>query len=49
VCLGNIDLVKMYYLDLGVRIVHILLMSWADEAADDGGGAGPEGDPSHEK
>jgi hypothetical protein len=33
VCLGNIDLVKMYYLDLDVEIVHMLLMSWAGEVA----------------
>jgi hypothetical protein len=27
VCLGNIDLKKTYYLDVGVRIIHVLLLS----------------------
>ncbi|KAM3067066.1 hypothetical protein ACMFMG_011739 [Clarireedia jacksonii] len=33
VCLGNISLVRPYFLDLGVRIVHMLLMSWAGDQA----------------
>jgi signal recognition particle subunit SEC65 len=33
VYLGNISLVCPYFLDLGVRIVHMLLMSWAGEQA----------------
>ena len=35
VCLGNIDLVKRYYLDVGVRITHMLLMSWGGVMADE--------------
>ncbi|KAI9797384.1 MAG: hypothetical protein M1825_006013 [Sarcosagium campestre] len=35
VCLGNIDLVEKYYLDLGVRIQHMLLMSWAGTPVED--------------
>jgi hypothetical protein len=31
VYLGNISLVRPYFLDVGVRIVHMLLMSWAGE------------------
>jgi hypothetical protein len=34
VYLGNISLAKPYFLDLGVRIVHMLLMSWAGEEAE---------------
>jgi len=33
VYLGNISLVRPYFLDFRVRIVHILLMSWAGEQA----------------
>ncbi len=33
VYLGNISLIRPYFLDLGVRIVHMLLMSWAGEQA----------------
>jgi hypothetical protein len=33
VYLGNISLVRPYFLDVGVKIVHILLMSWAGEQA----------------
>ena len=33
VYLGNISLVRPYLLDVGVRIVHMLLMSWAGEQA----------------
>jgi hypothetical protein len=33
VYLGNISLVHPYFLDVGVRIVYILLMSWAGEQA----------------
>jgi hypothetical protein len=31
VYLGNISLVRPYFLDFGVRIVHMLFMSWAGE------------------
>jgi hypothetical protein len=31
--LGNISLVRPYFLDFGVRIIHMLLMSWSDEQA----------------
>jgi len=31
--LGNISLNYPYFLDVGVRIVHILLMSWAGDQA----------------
>ncbi len=34
VYLGNIDLDKWYYLDVGVRILHMLLMSWGGNLAD---------------
>ena len=33
VYLGNISLTRPYFLDLGVRIVHMLLMSWGGEQA----------------
>ena len=33
VYLGNISLVRPYFLDFGVRIVHLLLMSWVGEQA----------------
>jgi len=33
--LGNINLVRKYDLDLGVRIVHMLLMSWAGETVNE--------------
>lgn len=33
VYLGNISLINPYFLDFGVRIVHMLLMSWAGEQA----------------
>jgi tRNA A-37 threonylcarbamoyl transferase component Bud32 len=33
VYLGNIDLPKIYYLDVGVRIQHMMLMSWVGEEA----------------
>ncbi|TAQ86187.1 hypothetical protein B7494_g5489 [Chlorociboria aeruginascens] len=32
--LGNISLVRPYFLDIGVRIVHMLLMSWGGEQAE---------------
>lgn len=35
VYLGNIDLDQWYYLDLGVRILHMLLMSWGGDPADE--------------
>ncbi|KAH8799418.1 hypothetical protein F5884DRAFT_758446 [Xylogone sp. PMI_703] len=31
--LGNISLIRPYFLDVGVRIIHMLLMSWAGEQA----------------
>ena len=34
VCLGDIDLVEWYYLDVGVRILHMLLMSWGGNLAE---------------
>ena len=33
--LGNIDLDKPYYYDTGVRIVHLMLLSWAGTCPDD--------------
>ncbi|KAL9117546.1 MAG: hypothetical protein Q9187_005917, partial [Circinaria calcarea] len=33
VYLGNISLVRPYFLDVGVKIVHMLLLSWAGEQA----------------
>ncbi|KAK2625378.1 hypothetical protein QTJ16_005747 [Diplocarpon rosae] len=33
VYLGNISLVRPYFLDIGVRIIHMLLMSWGGEQA----------------
>ena len=36
VSLGNIDLVRSYSLDIGVWILHLLLMSWASETVDVG-------------
>ena len=33
VYLGNISLIRTYFLDFKVRIVHMLLMSWAGEQA----------------
>jgi hypothetical protein len=36
VYLRNISLVRPYFLDFGVRIVHMLLMSWAGEQAREG-------------
>jgi hypothetical protein len=35
VYLGNMDLERTYYLDVGVRIVHMLYMAWGGEHADD--------------
>jgi hypothetical protein len=32
VCLGNMDLDRVYYLDVGVRIVHMLYMAWGGES-----------------
>jgi Lipopolysaccharide kinase (Kdo/WaaP) family len=32
VCLGNIDLVNPYYYDMGVKIIHIILLSWAGDS-----------------
>jgi hypothetical protein len=33
VFLGNINLLEWYYLDVGVRIMHMILMSWGGEVA----------------
>jgi hypothetical protein len=33
VYLGNISLVRPYFLDFGVRIIHMLLISWEGEQA----------------
>ena len=35
VYLGNINLIEWYYLDVGVRILHMLLMSWGGNLADE--------------
>ncbi|PGH33222.1 hypothetical protein GX50_03984 [[Emmonsia] crescens] len=37
VYLGNIGLVKPYWMDLGVEIVHMLLMSWGGETSQSSG------------
>ena len=34
ICLGSIDLDKPYYYDAGIRIVHLMLLSWAGERPD---------------
>jgi len=34
VCLGNIDLLEIYYLDVRVYILHMLLMSWGGTTID---------------
>ncbi|KAI9762378.1 MAG: hypothetical protein M1840_001271 [Geoglossum simile] len=39
VCVGSIDLVNPYYYDMGVRIIHLMLLSWAGDCLFDGGGA----------
>ena len=44
VYLGNIDLIHRYFYDVGVRIVHMLLMSWAGEVAEDGDTANLKGE-----
>ena len=36
VCLGHIRLKRRYYLDLGVKIRHMLLLSWGGKEIDDG-------------
>ena len=36
VYLGNISLIRAYFLDFKVRIVHMLLMSWGGEHVEDG-------------
>ena len=35
ICLGSIDLIKPFYYDTGVRIMHFLLLSWAGKSLDD--------------
>ena len=32
VCLSNLDLKRTYFLDVGVKIIHMLLMSWEETA-----------------
>jgi len=44
VYLGNIDLIHRYFYDMGVQIVHMLLMSWAGEVAEDGDTADLKGE-----
>ena len=44
VYLEYIDLIHRYFYDVGVRIVHILLMSWAGEVAEDGDTADLKGE-----
>jgi Lipopolysaccharide kinase (Kdo/WaaP) family len=34
VCLGSLDLVHPYYYDIGVLIVHMMILSWAGESLD---------------
>ena len=34
VYLGNVSMIRPYFLDVGVRIIHMLLMSWGGEEAD---------------
>ena len=34
ICLGSIDLDKLYYYDARIRIVHLMLLSWAGECLD---------------
>ncbi|KAI9760304.1 MAG: hypothetical protein M1840_002566 [Geoglossum simile] len=38
VWLGSIDLVNPYYYDMGVRIIHLMLLSWAGDCFIDDGG-----------
>ncbi|KAI9762281.1 MAG: hypothetical protein M1840_001425 [Geoglossum simile] len=40
VCLGNVDLVNPYHYDVGVRIVHMMFLSWAGDSLYDGGACG---------
>jgi hypothetical protein len=42
VCLGNIDLKRPYYLDVGVRIIHMLLLSWGGTTLEDSGPLVPQ-------
>ena len=35
VCLGSLDLARPYYYDIGVLIVHMMILSWAGESLDD--------------
>jgi len=34
ICLGSIDLDEPYYYDAGIRIVHLMLLSWGGECLD---------------
>ncbi|RFU31113.1 hypothetical protein B7463_g5223, partial [Scytalidium lignicola] len=36
VCLGTLDLARPYYYDIGVLIVHMMILSWAGQSLDDG-------------
>ena len=40
VCLGNIDLAEPYYYDMGVRIIHMMLLSWAGDCLHKGSACG---------
>ena len=42
--LGNIDLIHRYFYDVGVWIVHMLLISWPGEVAEDGDTADLKGE-----
>ncbi|KKZ60465.1 hypothetical protein EMCG_00752 [[Emmonsia] crescens] len=44
VYLGNIGLVKPYWMDLGVEIVHMLLLSWGGETSQSSGALDLEGE-----
>jgi len=35
VCIGSLDLAHPYYYDIGVLIVHMMILSWAGESLDD--------------
>ena len=42
VCLGIIDLANPYYYDMGVRIIHMMFLSWAGDNLCDGGACGKD-------
>ncbi len=43
ICLGSIDLNKPYYYSTGIRIVHLMLLSWAGECLDGSKTTGTDG------